>query len=222
MDNEERREEQQEQPLKERARQYLYYIIIAVISFISVVFLPMVGSTIGLGWNLPNTTTGWVVWAVSRAIVATINVLIFYSFMEQAKLNVRDDEHYKAANEILIKAKKKEHEPLSPAKWQARQYGKKGTTIFLSSAMSVVALGQAILTFDWVSMLSYLFTLAMGLIFGIMQMKKAEAYWTREYYEYALKKQKESEELEKEKEQDDCDRQQGIAQSAGTSREEQG
>lgn len=187
MDEEEKIEQE---PLKERARQYLYYIIIAVISFISVVFLPMVGSTIGLDWNLPNTTTGWVVWASSRIIVATINVLIFYSFMEQAKLNVKDNAHYKEANEILFRVKKKEREPLSPTKWQARQYGKKGTTIFLSSAMSVVALGQAILSYDWISMLSMLFTIAMGLIFGIMQMKKAEAYWTGEYYAYALKQLK--------------------------------
>ena len=34
-----------------KARQNIYYIIIAIISFISVAFLPMVGSTIGLEWN---------------------------------------------------------------------------------------------------------------------------------------------------------------------------
>ena len=179
------------QDAKIRIKQNLYYIIIGIISFLSVAFLPMVGSTIGLDWKLPDTTAGWVVWAVSRVIVATINVLIFHSFMEQAKLNVKDDAHYIEAREILYKNKKKEHEPQSPQKWQALQYGKKGTTIFISSAMSVVALGQAILTFDWVAMLAYIFTIAMGLIFGIMQMKKAEAYWTGEFYEYALKKQQE-------------------------------
>ena len=174
-----------------RIKQNLYYIIIGIISFLSVAFLPMVGSTMGLDWKLPDTTAGWVVWAVSRLIIATINVLIFHSFMEQAKLNVKDDAHYIEAREILYKNKKKEHEPQSPQKWQALQYGKKGTTIFISSAMSVVALGQAILTFDWVAMLAYIFTIALGLIFGIMQMKKAEAYWTGEFYEYALKKQQE-------------------------------
>ena len=172
-------------------KQNLYYIIIGIISFLSVAFLPMVGSTMGLDWKLPDTTAGWVVWAVSRLIIATINVLIFHSFMEQAKLNVKDNAHYIEAREILYRNKKKEHEPQSPQKWQALQYGKKGTTIFISSAMSVVALGQAILTFDWVAMLAYIFTIALGLIFGIMQMKKAEAYWTGEFYEYALKKQQE-------------------------------
>ena len=183
-----------------KARQNIYYIIIAIISFITVAFLPMVGSTVGLQWNLPDTTVGWIVWAVTRLVISIINVLLFYSFMEQAKLNVKDNERYKEANEILLKSKKKEHEPKSPSKWQAEQYGKKATKIFLGSAMSVVAFGQAILSYDWVSMLSYIFTLAMGLIFGVMQMKKAETYWTTEYYAYALKKQ----ESELEEKQEEC------------------
>ena len=171
---------------REKAKQNMYYILIGIISFISVAFLPMVGSTVGLGWKLPDTPTGWVVWAISRLIVATINVLIFYSFMEQAKLNVAKDPHYIEATEILLKAKKADHTPRSPQKWQALQYGKRGTKIFISSAMSVVALGQAILSFDWISMLAYIFTIAMGVVFGVLQMKKAEAYWTDEFYRYAL------------------------------------
>ena len=171
---------------REKAKQNMYYILIGIISFISVAFLPMVGSTVGLGWKLPDTPTGWVVWAISRLIVATINVLIFYSFMEQAKLNVAKDPHYIEATEILLKAKKSDHTPRSPQKWQALQYGKRGTKIFISSALSVVALGQAILSFDWVSMLAYVFTIAMGVVFGVLQMKKAEAYWTDEFYRYAL------------------------------------
>ena len=171
---------------REKAKQNMYYILIGIISFISVAFLPMVGRTVGLGWKLPDTPTGWVVWAISRLIVATINVLIFYSFMEQAKLNVAKDPHYIEATEILLKAKKADHTPRSPQKWQALQYGKRGTKIFISSAMSVVALGQAILSFDWVSMLAYIFTIAMGVVFGVLQMKKAEAYWTDEFYRYAI------------------------------------
>ena len=159
---------------REKAKQNMYYILIGIISFISVAFLPMVGSTVGLGWKLPDTPTGWVVWAISRLIIATINVLIFYSFMEQAKLNVAKDPHYIEATEILLKAKKADHTPRSPQKWQALQYGKRGTKIFISSALSVVALGQAILSFDWVSMLAFIFTIAMGIVFGILQMKKAE------------------------------------------------
>ena len=186
--------EQEDDSIRQTLKQGMNYIIIAVISLISVVFLPMVGTTLGLGWKLPDTTAGWVVWGVSRAIVATINVLLFHSFMEQAKLNIKDNEHYKEAREILVKVKKKEHKPKSPAQWNAAQYGKKGTTIFLSSAMSVVAIGQAVLSYEWATALAYLFTLGMGIIFGIMQMKKAETYWTTEYYEYALMRKRMEEE----------------------------
>lgn len=196
MDEEKKEDDQTEQrdSVKQSLKQGMYYIIIAVISFISVVFLPMLGSTLGLGWKLPDTTAGWVVWGASRAIVATINVLLFHSFMEQAKLNIKDDEHYKEARDILVKVKKKEHKPKSPAQWNAAQYGKKGVSIFLASAMSVVAIGQAVLSYEWATALAYLFTLGMGIIFGIMQMKKAENYWTTEYYEYALMKKRMEEE----------------------------
>ena len=157
MDEEKKEDEQIEQrdSVKQSLKQGMYYIIIAVISFISVVFLPMLGSTLGLGWKIPDTTAGWVVWGASRAIVATINVLLFHSFMEQAKLNIKDDEHYKEARDILVKVKKKEHKPKSPAQWNAAQYGKKGVSLFLASAMSVVAIGQAVLSYDWPTALAY-------------------------------------------------------------------
>lgn len=169
-----------------KIKQYMYYFIIGVVSFIALVFLPMVGSTVGLNWNLPNTIVGWIVWVAVKLIVATINVLIFHSFMEQAKINIKDDENYKKAREILVSAKLKNVLPKSPKKWNAEQYGKKGTVIFITTALTTIALTQAILSFDYVSMLTYLFTIIMGLIFGVLQMKKAEEYWTDEYYRYAL------------------------------------
>ena len=173
----------------DKIKQSLYYIIIGVVSFIALVFLPMIGSTVGLGWNIPDTTVGWIVWVGSKIIVSTLNVLIFHCFMCQAKINVKDNENYKKAREILTDVNLKEIKPRSPGKWKAEQYGKKGVTIFITSSLAVVALTQAVLTFDYISMLTYLFTIIMGLIFGILQMKTAEEYWTREYLEYALYRQ---------------------------------
>lgn len=69
-------------------------------------------------------------------------------------------------------------------------------------------------------LLSYILTITMGIILGALQMKKAEVYWTFEYYQYAIdyqeayekklqeeKERKEQEEklkaeLEKEQEQE--------------------
>ena len=173
----------------DKIKQSLYYIIIGVVSFIALVFLPMIGSTVGLGWNIPDTVVGWIVWVGSKLIVSTLNVLIFHCFMCQAKINVKDNENYKKAREILTDVNLKEIKPRSPGKWKAEQYGKKGATIFITSSLAVVALTQAVLTFDYISMLTYLFTIIMGLIFGVLQMKTAEEYWTREYLEYALYRQ---------------------------------
>ena len=173
----------------DKIKQSLYYIIIGVVSFIALVFLPMIGSTVGLGWNIPDTVVGWIVWVGSKLIVSTLNVLIFHCFMCQAKINIKDNENYLRAREILTDVNLREIKPRSPGKWKAEQYGKKGVTIFITSSLAVVALTQAVLTFDYISMLTYLFTIIMGLIFGILQMKTAEEYWTREYLEYALYRQ---------------------------------
>lgn len=180
----------------DKLKQWMYYFIIGLISLISLFFLPMLGTEIGLSWNIPNTTVGWIVWVVTKVIVAVINILIFHCFMCQAKVNIKEDANYKKARDILIHQRVKEVQPKSPRRWNVEQYGKKGIAIFLASALSTVALTQALLTFDWVSMLTYLFTIIMGLVFGILQMKTAEEYWTGEYLEYALLRQEQCIQLE--------------------------
>ena len=176
----------------------MYYFIIGLVSMIALCFLPMIGSDIGLGWNLPDTFVGWVVWVTVKVIVAVLNVLIFHCFMLQAKINIKDNQKYKEAKTILSTNKVKEFIPRSPNAWNRQQYGQKGVTIFITTALSTVALTQAMLTFDWMSMLTYLFTIIMGLIFGVMQMKTAEDYWTDEFWQYATKVKKDMELAEEE------------------------
>ena len=166
--------------------QYIYYFLIGIISFIALVFLPFVGSTIGLDWNIPDTIVGWIVWIAVRLAIAIINVLLFDCFRKQAKINVRNDKRFIDSNEILLKTKNKTKKPRSPIRYNSEIWLKKGTTIFFSSLLATIALTQAILTYDWMSMLTYLFTVVMGIVFGIIQMKSDEIYWTEEYYEYAL------------------------------------
>lgn len=112
--------------------------------------------------------------------------------MEQAKINVRDNEDYKKANDIL-KYIKGEHikKPMAPDKWVRAQYLKKGTLLFISSILATFAISQAILSYDWMQLISYLIVVTMAIIFGILQMKKAEIYWTYEYYQFAIQKQQE-------------------------------
>lgn len=169
----------------DKIKLYMYYFIIGIVSFVALIFLPMLGTQIGLSWNIPDTPVGWLVWITTKIIIAIINVLIFHSFMQQAKINVKDNEKYKEAQNILRLIKIKEYVPRSPKKWNTQQYGRKGSFVFISTALATIALTQAILSYDWITMLTYLFTILMGLIFGVLQMKSAEEYWTSEFWKYA-------------------------------------
>lgn len=182
----------------DKIRSYLYYVVIGILSFVSLVFLPMVGTEVGMDFVIPTTVSGWIVYIMSQLIVALINVLLFHSFILQSKLNVKEDKNYKKALEILRESKEKEYIPRSIKEVNRREYGQKGTTIFLSSIMSVFALGQAILTYDYMKLLTYLFTIVMGIIFGILEMKKYEEYYTEEFLDYALMIRKKAEEKSEE------------------------
>lgn len=206
--------------MMEQIKQWMYYFIIGIISLIALIFLPMVGSAADLAWNVPNTFVGWVVWIAVKCIVATIGVLIFHCFMLQAKLNVKDNERYIEANTILENYHyKKERIPRSPQQWNKIQYGRKGICIFVITLLSTIALTQALLTFDYMSMLVYLFTIVMNLIFGILQMKSAEGYWTEEYWEYAQRIKKLNE--EEQQHVDQVGQRDSIEELGGTSPQEQ-
>lgn len=177
-------------------KQWQYYIIIGIISLVALFFLPMIGSEAGLAWKLPTTTVGWIVYVVSKLIVATLNILIFHCFILQAKINIQDDPNYLQANAILDQVSTRGTERIrSPEEYYREVYGKKGVTIFMTSILSAVGLAQAVLTFDWISMLTYFFTVLMGLIFGILQMNQTEIFWTCEYLKYAKKVKEEADAL---------------------------
>lgn len=167
-------------------KQYQYYVIIGIVSVIALFFLPMLGSTAGLAWVLPTTVAGWVVYITSKLLVGIINILIFHCFNLQAKINIAENERYLEALQILRQYNIESATlPRSPEQYNGTIYGKKGVTIFLTSVISAVGLTQAVLTFDIVSMLTYFFTILMGVIFGILQMNQTEIYWTVEFYDYA-------------------------------------
>lgn len=173
------------------------YVIIAAISLVSLFFLPMIGSQAGLQWNIPNTVVGWVVFVVSKLLVAGINILIFHCFVQQGKVNVQDDQRYIQANSILVKADVQEQQFVSPQQYMHDIYGKKSVTIFVTTVLSTIGLTQAVLTFDWISMLTYFFTILGGIIFGVIQMNDVQNFWTYRYWRYAKKIQKDMAEAQK-------------------------
>lgn len=178
-------------------RIYQYYLIIAVVSLIALVFLPMCGSTIGLAWNIPNTVAGWIVYVMSKLLVATINILIFHCFVQQGKLNVKDNQLYKEANEImLLVSKDQELIPKHPNELIGKLYRSKGITIFITTLGAAIGLTQAVLTFDLLVMGTYLVTIVLGIIFGIFTMNEVESIWTEDYWKYAQKVKSDNEQYE--------------------------
>ena len=194
-------------------RAYQYYAIIGVISVIALLFLPMIGSEAGLNWEIPNTAVGWIVYVVSKLIVAVINILIFHCFVMQGKSNVQNNPKYTEAREILaLRTRSHEYDPKSPLEWERGVYGKKGLTVFVTSILSSVGLTQAVLTFDWIAMLTYFFTIVMGIVFGILQMNDTEDYYTNEFWQYAKRVEKEQ--------KDAGDQRQAIQESGRAGSEE--
>lgn len=170
---------------------YLWYIMVGFSSILALTFLPFLGTTVEMGWNWPATPAGWVVFIVTKLFVVGLNFIIFHSFIQQARINIRHDQNYKKAIQILRAIDPKTKKPMSLRQFNRKQYGVKGVMTAITSLMSAFSLGQAILTFDWVMFLSYLFTIAIGVLFGILQMKKYESFYTQDYLTYALYYQEE-------------------------------
>lgn len=172
---------------------YLYYILIGVLSFVALVFLPFFGSEVGMEAQFPDTWVGWIVYIVQQALMAIINILIFHSFICQAYVNIKDNENYIKARDIFHSLDDKEYIPMTLQQFNKKEYGRKGATIFLGTLLGGFALTQAILSYDYVRMLAYLFTIILGIFFGIYEMKKYEEYLTYEYLQSALYYQKQLE-----------------------------
>lgn len=171
-----------------KLRQNVYYILIGILSFLVLAFLPMLGSDIDAGWNFPQTTSGWVLWVMTKLAVCTINMLIFHCFIKQGDVNTKKDaERIKAEQMLAILENKKDRPivPLSPKQFFGREYGKKLPTLIATSVLSLIAFGPALFMFDAVVFCSYLFTVIMAIVFGVLEMKKVEEYYCIDLLKYA-------------------------------------
>lgn len=171
--------------IREHLSQYLNYWIVGIVSLIALCFLPMLGSVAGLALVLPTTVAGWLVYIGTKLVVAGINVVIFHCFFQQSKINVKDNPRVIEALKILDKYETKERSYISPSAYTRKAYISKGTLTFITSIIGAFSLTHALLVFDIVVFLTYLFTLIGGVIGGILNMKSAENYWINDQYFYA-------------------------------------
>lgn len=167
-------------------KDYIYYLVVAVISIMSLTFLPMIGSSMTIGQDLPQSPQEWTLYITIRASASIVNILIFHSFIQQARLNVKNNERYKQAREILLIQVKKSKKPRSLRRFNAEEYSKKGGSLFVGTFFSTLVLTDAIINFSLINFLTYVFTTVITIAFGVMEMKKYEEYYIMEYYEYAV------------------------------------
>ena len=97
--------------------------------------------------------------------------------MSQGKVNIKDDKRYLEALEILGRVQQHKHlKPRSPSKYFGKIWASKGTTLFITSALSAMVLAEALLVFDLATFLSYVFTVLLAIVFGFLQMLQTEEY----------------------------------------------
>ena len=160
------------------------YWIIAILSVILVIFVPMAGSVAGLGWVLPTTLAGWIVYLVLKVTAVALNMMIFHSFVKQAKVNVKDHPKFLEA-EALLQHYCETALPRSPKQFFSKQYKRKGTTLIITTLLSTICITQAVLTFDYISFIVHALAVVFAIIFGMQTMREDEDFWTGEYWNFA-------------------------------------
>ena len=167
---------------KKRFKDLSGYFLVGIVSLLSVVVVPLLGTDFGTTIVIPNTWGGLAIWLCTRFTVVVVNLLIFDAFIKQAKINVKDDERYKSA---VLKLNTIKEEagiiPRSPEKFNKQQWRKKGTTLGISSILSSFLLTECIVNFDLTNFLTYLFTIGGAVAFGYLTMMNNEDYWTTEF-----------------------------------------
>lgn len=169
----------------DNVRNNIYIWVAGTLSLVALFFLPLLGTSLEIGLAFPTTVAGWVLYTASNLSIAGLNMLIFHSFMQQGKFNISKDQAYLEARAILSVHSERETKPLSPRKFNAREYGTKGVSLMFGSILAAIGFGSAIIVFNYIKFITYALVILFGFCAGIFQMKKTENYYTNEYLEYA-------------------------------------
>lgn len=170
---------------REAFKNYKNYGIIIVLTLITVTIFPLLGTSVGMTPNYPNTVVGWVVWSVIKIALCVDNIFIFQAFIDQAELNVQDEERYKEARDIVRKYRIGKYSPMSPEDRRKKMFSKKIIIIVLTSLISV-ALTEVLLKYNFADLIAYTISMIMAVVFGVLSMADQEKYWIEEFYDYAM------------------------------------
>lgn len=191
MTNEEiRRKQEAKQRGYDILKQYFNYGIVAITSMLVLIVAPALESAITGELNYPDTLQGWIFWAVGRVAVTVLNLVIFIALDNQSEINARNNENYIKAKEILASDKAQQKIARSPKQIKTHDLLAKIPFIILGSAATLIALSQIILHYSLATLISYVFTVVMDIIWAVWHMIQKEVdYWSDEFLRYALKVQ---------------------------------
>ena len=186
-------------------KDYVYYIVIAVISILVVFVPPLVlgGINGDVALYFPETADGWVLWGIINGSTSIGNMSFLFLFKQQAKKNSSKNPNYIEAEKILHKlnGKKELFIPRSPRSINARDYIKKSIWIVIGTIASFITISSIVLAFDVMTLISTLISVIVALAISWTTMVKDELYWTEEYLLYAQYVQKREMDSQEEKEQ---------------------
>ena len=177
--------EEKSKARREAFKNYKNYGIIIVLTLVTVTVFPLLGTSVGMEANYPNTVAGWIVWSVIKIALCVDNVFIFQAFVDQAELNVQYEPRYIEARDIVRKYRIGKYNPMSPEERRKKMFSKKIIITVLTSLISV-ALTEAILKYNFADLIAYTISMLMAVVFGILSMADQEKYWIEEFYDYAI------------------------------------
>ena len=180
--------------IKLKLKQGVYYILVALLSITALIVFPMLdSSSLTFKDAFPHTPTGWTLWCIERILIVVMNLLILTLFVKQARANVKDNENFKKANEILASFKPKQYKPISPAQYYSKLYARKGITLAIATLASLIAIGDAVINYNYLLLIATAVTILLAIVFGIVSMKDTELYLSTDYLTWAesIKKEKE-------------------------------
>ena len=180
--------------IKAAIENYAIYMIIVLVTALVVVIPPLVSGCLygDVGMFFPKDVEGWILWGITNGGTSIGNVSLLVLFKMQAKRNVRDDENFKKANEILNRLAREKSVliPRSPGKMNFQDYSHKVIPIVMSTVSSFLVLTSVVVNFSAITLISTIVSAAITLSTSWATMLKNEEYWTDEYLLYAEMMQK--------------------------------
>ena len=192
--------------IKDWFNKWLPLIVIMLLQGISLICLPMFDfsseSNEIIKWHNPE----WYEWLFT-IISEVLTVTTFIGFSIQGKLNVKDDARKLEADRILGKLKIKEAKPQSPKSFESKAYISKGITVSITTIGTCLLVPVIAINFNVATLMSLAISSMTSIVFGILNMKRFEDYYTHEYVRYAEWKAEESKQVSTEvedKEKKEC------------------